>query len=276
MHWQWSHDGVTWKTRVWTGAASTGPLWLGLHGFTGSGADFAPWFTEFSGSVRWEAPDLPGHGCFDGKTAASLATMEACRAMLRARVESADVPVVVVGYSLGGRVALNFAAQFSHLIDGLVLIGANPGIRDEELRAQRLAWEDELCLRLRRDGLAGFLRYWQSLPIIATQSCIPEPIWALMQERRLQGSADGLEQSIRGMGTGNMVSIWDELGNIECPVLYCAGQEDLKYCRVGQEVASSVPHGQFVAVPGAGHAAHLEEMVSSGEIVSRWYRSVSD
>jgi 2-succinyl-6-hydroxy-2,4-cyclohexadiene-1-carboxylate synthase len=261
-------------TNVWTDGLKQGPLWLGLHGFTGSGADFAPWFAELSDTLSWEAPDLPGHGSLAGAMASELASMDACNAMLRARIESASRPVIVVGYSLGGRVALNFASQFSHLIAGLVLIGANPGLRDEGLRQERLRWEQELCERLRRDGVQAFMNYWQALPIIETQKRIPENVWHRMQERRLISNAEGLIQSIRTMGTGRMTALWENLRGLICPVLYCAGQEDEKYCAIGREVAELVPQGQFVSVPGAGHAAHLEAMGSSASLVRTWYESI--
>ncbi len=272
--WEWKYGGAVCTTNVWTDGLKQGPLWLGLHGFTGSGADFAPWFAELSDTLSWEAPDLPGHGSLAGAMASELASMDACNAMLRARIESASRPVIVVGYSLGGRVALNFASQFSHLIAGLVLIGANPGLRDEGLRQERLRWEQELCERLRRDGVQAFMNYWQALPIIETQKRIPENVWHRMQERRLISNAEGLIQSIRTMGTGRMTALWENLRGLNCPVLYCAGQEDEKYCAIGREVAELVPQGQFVSVPGAGHAAHLEAMGSSASLVRTWYESI--
>ena len=96
----------------------------------------------------------------------------------------------------------------------------------------------------------------------------------LMQERRLLSNAEGLIESLRKMGTGCMTPLWDKLNAIECPVLYCAGQEDEKYCRIGNEVVGLLPRGQFASIPGAGHAAHLEAMESSANTVRAWYESL--
>ncbi len=273
-NWQWKYNGTQCTTDVWTGGSQEGPIWLGIHGFTGTGADFESWFNHLSPELNWEAPDLPGHGRWLGPRDPELCSMEACVAMLEARIEAASRPVIVVGYSLGGRVALNFAARRSHLIKGLVLIGANPGIREERLRHERLRWEAELCQRLRDEGVEDFMSYWQSLPIINTQNRIPDHIRLPMRERRLLCNPEGLTQSLRTMGTGSMVSLWDALPNIECPVLYCAGEEDQKYCSMGQEVVEQLPHGQFAALAGAGHAAHLEAIEASGKAVLNWYRGL--
>ena len=269
--WQWRYKGAQCTTPVWCGGSQEGSIWLGIHGFTGTGADFEPWFRTLSPELNWEAPNLPGHGPSLEHEVEAYSSMEACTAMLEARIESEPRPVLLVGYSLGGRVALHFAARFSHLLQGLVLFGANPGIREEEVRDERVRWEEQLCQRLQDDGVEGFMKYWQSLPIIETQKRIADEIWVPMRERRLLCKSEGLIQSLRTMGTGRMVSLWDALENISCPVLYCAGQEDDKYCRIGQEVVERLPRGQFISLPGAGHAAHLEALEASGEVVRNWY-----
>lgn len=268
--WNWSEAGEAYTTQVWTGGHAQGPLWLGLHGLTGCGADFQPWFHHVADGGQWEAPDLPGHGGWGCPMVSSSYTMDNCLAMLRTRLESDPRPAVLVGYSMGGRVALHFALRYSHLLKGLVLIGANPGIREERLRQERCAWEQELCDKLQQDGVEEFLRYWQSLPIIATQARIPEPIWTAMRERRNSCDANGLVLSIRCMGTGSMKPMWNELSRIECPVLYCAGEDDAKYRKIGESVVAGLRRGTLAVVPGAGHAAHLEAIAKSADLVKQW------
>jgi len=253
-----------------------GPLWIGLHGFTGSGADFDPLVGHFPVAISWEAPDLPGHGQPGEQEDPGLVSMEACDAMLFERLRGLGKrPIFLVGYSMGGRVALHFASRLSHLLTGVIVVGANPGIRDEREREERLVWEEELCSRLAHGGVTSFMEYWQSLPIIQTQQRLPADLVRAMWNRRIQSSALGLEQSIRGMGTGSMVSLWNSLEKIECPLLFCAGEEDGKYRQIGEEVVGKAPYGELAVVRGqVGHAAHLEGLHNFSLIVADWNEKV--
>ena len=187
------------------------------------------------------------------------------------RLDAASESVILVGYSMGGRIALNFALSFGHRLKGLVLIGANPGIEAGAERDQRVDWETELCERLNRQGTSAFLNYWQSLPIIATQKRIAAPIWEMMQNRRQTLDALEVSKSIRGLGTGRMDSMWQDLAHLQCPLLFCAGQEDSKYCEIGNKVVERVPRGELAVIPDAGHAAHLEGMGDCVAVVEDWY-----
>ena len=81
-------------------------------------------------------------------------------------------------------------------------------------------------------------------------------------------------QSIRGLGTGQMVSMWRELATLKCPLLFCAGEEDQKYCQIGEEIMKRVPGGEFAVIPAAGHAAHLEAMADSAATIEDWHRRI--
>ena len=200
--------------------------------------------------------------------------MDACDAMLLERIQGLKHRrVVLMGYSMGGRVALHFASRFSHLLDALVLIGANPGIQDEVQREQRLHWEHTLCTRLADDGVAGFMAYWQQLEIIRSQQSLPPELLQAMQTRRAQASAEGLIQNIRGMGTGSMSPLWRALPTIKCPLLFCAGEEDHKYRSIGEQVVSCVQNGKLAVIGSkAGHAAHLEGLELFGDILRAWFQ----
>ena len=272
ISWSWKFKEWSCQTHVSSAGTNAETLLIGLHGFTGSGADFAPLLGQLPVGTRFEAPDLPGHGLSATWESAECVSMEACDAMLLERIQRADNRrVILMGYSMGGRVALHFASRFSHLLDSIVVIGASPGIVNETDREQRLSWEQELCERLLDGGVPGFMDYWQKLDIIRSQYSLPPALLEPMQERRAKASVDGLIESIRGMGTGRMQSLWSVLPKIHCPLLYCAGEDDRKYCELGKEVVELIPEAQLSIIPGkVGHAAHLEGLELFGEIFRVW------
>lgn len=272
--WRWKFKEWPCETHVSCVGSNEETLWIGLHGFTGSGADFGPLVNELPQGTSFEAPDLPGHGLFAKWASADCVSMDACDAMLLERIQGLENRrVVLLGYSMGGRVALHFASQFSHLLDAIVLIGANPGISDETQREQRLRWEQELCTRLGDDGVTGFMGYWQQLEIIRSQQSLPPKILEAMHTRRAQALAEGLIQNIRGMGTGSMRPLWNVLPDIQCPLLFCAGEEDPKYRSIGEQVVAQVQNGKLGVIRGkVGHAAHLEGLEVFGEVLRDWFK----
>src|SRR5919106_3649821 len=95
-----------------------------LHGFTQTRQSWRRTVAALGGRYRALTPDLPGHGLAAERRPASFS---ACAAYVRAL---ADGPCTLVGYSMGGRIALHTALALPHVVQRLVLIGASPGIAD--------------------------------------------------------------------------------------------------------------------------------------------------
>src|SRR3954470_995415 len=106
------------------------PLVL-LHGFTQTRQSWRRTARALAGTYRAIVPDLPGHGQSRHRTA----SFDATAAYVRALAPSA--PLTLVGSSVVGRIALHAALQLAPAVDRLVLVGASPGLDNEEERAKR-------------------------------------------------------------------------------------------------------------------------------------------
>lgn len=190
--------------------------------------------------------DLPGHG-----TASSLrATLpETARLILEALPRE---PVILGGYSFGARVALHVALADPARLRGLIVLGASRGIADATDRAQRLARDEALAQHLEDVGTQVFLREWLHQPLFSTLGSSAEP------ESR-SDDATGLAQSLRHAGTGTQEWLGERLATLDVPTLALAGELDAKFVIEARAIADTVARGRFVAIPGAGHAAHLEQ-----------------
>jgi 2-succinyl-6-hydroxy-2,4-cyclohexadiene-1-carboxylate synthase len=243
---------------------STVPPLALLHGFTQTGRLWGPFGELLAAGRTLVRPDLPGHGG-SGPSAADLpgsarSVMEA----IDAAVPSA--PVDLCGYSLGGRVALHVALAFPARLRRLVLIGATPGIRDPVAREARAARDEELAQRIEgEDDVDAFVSWWLHLPMFAR---IPTDA-AGIEERRRNTTA-GLAASLRLAGTGAQQPLWDRLASLELPVLVIAGGADVRFASIGAEMVRVLPHAVLALVPGAGHAAHLEQPVTCARLVTHW------
>jgi 2-succinyl-6-hydroxy-2,4-cyclohexadiene-1-carboxylate synthase len=242
----------------WPGA---GPRIYALHGFSGCGSDFSLLHSEMSSAM--DAIDLLGHG-------ASEAPLEIDRYSTSAQIglldECLPSPSVLLGYSMGGRLALQFAAAHPASVEALILVGASPGIQSDGERHLRRRWDEEQALRLEEVGLPGFLEHWWQLPIIRSQASIQPMHLATMRRHRLEGSALALAASMRGFGTGAMAPIWESLYRITCPVLLIAGESDAKYRAINRSMAEGLA-AETSVVPGAGHCAHLENPAACASLI---------
>src|SRR5438552_641423 len=163
----------------------------------------------------------------------------------------------LVGYSMGGRLALHVAARKPSRILSLLTIGAHAGL-DEDARASRRQGDDALADRIERDGVASFVDYWSSLPLFAGLERRGPAYLAEMRAERLQNHAPGLACSLRGMGAGVMEPVWDGLAQVTFPCMFVAGQLDHGYVASARKLAAAVHTGRAEGVLMAGHAVHQE------------------
>ncbi|HEV3495176.1 MAG TPA: alpha/beta fold hydrolase, partial [Actinomycetes bacterium] len=175
-----------------------------------------------------------------------------------AAIGEAGGPATYVGYSMGGRLCLRLAVDRPDLVQSLVLIGASPGLADEEGRVARRASDEALADEIERIGTGAFLERWLAQPMFSTLE--PDP--ADLEARRANTSA-GLARALRRLGTGVQEPLWDRLAELKMPVLAVAGQKDSRYMDIAEQMADAVGvNAQVVALAGAGHAAHLERPAS--------------
>jgi 2-succinyl-6-hydroxy-2,4-cyclohexadiene-1-carboxylate synthase len=221
-----------------------------LHGFTQTRQSWRRTIAALGGRYRALAPDLPGHGLAAERRPASFA---ACTAYVRAL---GGERFTLVGYSMGGRIALNAALALPGSVERLVLVGASPGIADAAEREQRRLADEALAARIPSIGIEAFAREWGGQELFAGQ---PERVAAAAHADRLRNTADGLAAALRGLGTGVMPPLWDRLGALATPVTLVVGERDAKFRAIAERMAPTIPRCRIVIVAGAGHAAQLEE-----------------
>ena len=237
--------------------AGQGPPVTLLHGFTQSGRSWRELISHMPEGWRWIVPDLRGHGETRIKAGADC-SMDACTDDLVALWEELDLGRThLVGYSMGGRLALHVAARRPERLLSLLTIGAHAGL-DEDARAGRIHGDEALAERIEKDGIESFVDYWSALPLFAGLERRGEGYLAQVRAERLQNHVAGLACSLRGMGAGVMEPVWDDLARVNVPCTFVAGQLDHGYVASARRLAGSVPHGQVQLVLRAGHAAHQE------------------
>lgn len=223
-----------------------------LHGFLGAPSAFSEIAPRRG--TPYAAEYLPGHGPtpwllpqsdFDAVIDAMAAALPFARCEL-------------VGYSLGARLALGLAIRHPARVARLVLIGVDPGLRSDDERAARIAWEDALVRRLGSATLASFVDEWESLPIFATQRELDSQRLQAQRVSRTEHVAAALAWALRTLGTGRMPSAWSQLAALPMPIQLLTGALDDKFTAIGQQMSKVAPQLRHTVVPNAGHNLLLE------------------
>ena len=230
---------------------------MACHGFSQTSRSWGRFGELLASDHRVLALDLPGHGSsreIDGDLdAAARLVAEA------AAGEEYDL----LGYSMGGRVALRAATLRPPGLRRLVLISATPGIADESARTARRLADERLADELETEGdLDAFLDRWLRQPMFATL-----PAEAADRAARRSNTVAGLARSLRHLGTGSQRPLWEELGRIEAPVLALAGATDSRFVDTNAKLVDRLAAGALSIICGARHACHLEQPLQAAATV---------
>jgi 2-succinyl-6-hydroxy-2,4-cyclohexadiene-1-carboxylate synthase len=246
------------------------PLLL-LHGFTGSGDNWRPFQSNLGDHSELIMPDLIGHGRTDSPPDSDRYSILKAAADLKELLDKLDIAQTdLLGYSMGGRLAITFAILYPEKVRKLVLESTSPGLRTEEERQARKNQDIQLASDILEGGLEAFVEYWEGIPLFWSQLNLPAEARGNIKRQRLQNTPEGLANSLIGMGTGSQPSWWDKLGQLSCDTLILTGKLDSKFCLIGQEMAASIPQAEHRCIEEAGHAIHVEEPEKFGTIVSRF------
>jgi 2-succinyl-6-hydroxy-2,4-cyclohexadiene-1-carboxylate synthase len=229
---------------------------IALHGFTETDESWHEVLAPVIAGVR--CPLLPGHGHLPCPPDTTLSS--AAATVLRG--VTAERPVDILGYSMGGRVALQAALDQPQLVRRLVLVACRPGIEDPGEREARRRHDELLAEMLVEDGIGPFVVWWEDQPALRPVTRQPPAVVTAVRARRLGQDPDGLAASLRCLGQGRMQPLWHRLGELRMPVLLVVGAGDRGYCDAMTRMQAAIPGARLVVIPEAGHAVHREQSAS--------------
>ena len=229
-----------------------------IHGFSGSPASWRRVEALLDGPSH--ALAVCGHGgesppAFSEGPTSFEAEVERLAATVEAEVPA---PRLVVGYSLGGRLALGLLVRCPDLFLGGVLIGANPGIAGEDVRVARRRDDERWARLIEEDGLAVFDSEWSALPLFASQHDLDAGRLAEQRRTRLGHDSAALGAAMRALGLGAMPDYRPALRGVACPVELIAGGLDSKFVDLARQMAELLPAATVRIVDGVGHNVPLE------------------
>ncbi|WP_271253846.1 2-succinyl-6-hydroxy-2,4-cyclohexadiene-1-carboxylate synthase [Pseudanabaena sp. Chao 1811] len=256
--------GVTYYSE---GDASN-PAILFLHGFMGDRDEFKQAIAFLSKQFYCVAIDLFGHGqtCLIDHNYQDLDDIPQPEHYYTIH-SSADLVInfldflrldycFLIGYSMGGRLALYLTIHFPQYFYKVVLESASAGLRTDAERSDRLAKDYQLATKLESGDFRQFLENWYQQPIF--NSLRSHPDFQQLLEQRLKNSPSQLARSLRDLSTGMQPSLWEDLPKIKIPLLLLAGELDPKFVKINQQMEQLTEYSQLEIVPSCGHNIHFE------------------
>lgn len=263
------------KLHYETGGEPGKPAILFLHGFMGTSRDWNQIVDALRRDFFCIPVDLPGHGRSIDLSDPAAYTMEGTSDLLVQLLEEIDVDRAhVVGYSMGGRLALYFARHHAARCRSVVLESASPGLRSASERAARVELDEARARRLETEKYAHFLEEWFRRPLFSTLGR-HEGLLEHVIASRMGNSPDELARSLRSMGTGAQPSMWEALVHVRTPMLSVAGALDGKFVEIAEQMAVLMPNMRTAIISNAGHNVHAEYPSVFGDLLKNYFKKPS-
>lgn len=209
--------------------------------------------------------DLPGHGRTEVSQDHNYRMPQVAAALI-ALLEQLNIrQCCLVGYSMGGRLALYLAVFFPQYFFKVVLESASPGLNTQLERDRRIAQDLKLARQLESETLAQFICKWYANPLF--ESFIQHPNYQQAIARRLRNNPLKLAKSLRYMGLGMQPALWNNLAEVKIPLKLVVGELDAKFVAINQQIDDLCSLAQLEIVKNSGHNVHFEQPIGFSNFI---------
>ena len=224
------------------------PLLL-IHGLGSSGRDWELQVAYFADRYQVITLDMRGHGksskppgpysipLFAGDTASVLEMLEVA-------------PVHVVGISMGGMIAFQLAVDRPELVKSVVVVNSGPDFVIRSIKDRLQVWQRFIITRVL--GL-------RKMAEVLGERMFPKPEHAQVRkvfvERWVENDKQAYQESMKAIVGW---SVADRIGEIKCPALIIASDEDYTPVESKQAYVQQMPNAELAVIEDARHAVPVE------------------
>ncbi|WP_411993139.1 2-succinyl-6-hydroxy-2,4-cyclohexadiene-1-carboxylate synthase [Agarivorans sp. DSG3-1] len=233
------------------------PCLVFLHGFLGCGSDWQKVITELSEHYYCVTIDIPGHGMSASERLKPRGAFKDFSHQLSACLKRLKISQYqLIGYSLGGRLALHHALLAPKGLQTLIIESAHTGLSDDDARQQRLVHDNRWADRWLKDPINQLLSDWYQQTVFANLSA--EQRQQLIQKRQQQ-DRQGIAAALRACSIGLQADLSKQLGQLKMPLDFIGGSLDNKYQLLARQLQQDYPRLRWHSIDKAGHNCHFEQ-----------------
>jgi 2-succinyl-6-hydroxy-2,4-cyclohexadiene-1-carboxylate synthase len=232
-----------------------------LHGFTGSVNDWN--FVTEQPSEKFSSIfiDLIGHGKSDAPNSVEFYETKFQIELLKYVLDYFDLEnVILVGYSMGGRLALSFTIKYQESVDALILESTSFGIENEIERLERIESDKKLAEQIENSSVKGFINKWIKAPLFDSLKNVGlEKFNTLKNDKIRNNNLVGLKNSLLGFSTGKMENYFLKINNLQVKTLLIVGELDEKFVKINIKANSILANSELEIIKESGHNVHFEK-----------------
>lgn len=163
-----------------------------------------------------------------------------------------DPSPTLLGYSMGGRLALHALLAQPGVWKSAIIVSAHTGLSDTAERVARRRSDAEWAALALKGEWSEFLENWEAQGVLKGGAVLPN---RLPLKRRRASVA----RSFTDWSLGAQDDLSTRLSKIECPVMWVTGAEDEKFTEIGRRATAQLPNGQHRVLDDCGHRVPWEK-----------------
>ncbi|MEM7066136.1 MAG: alpha/beta fold hydrolase [Cyanobacteria bacterium P01_B01_bin.77] len=165
---------------------------------------------------------------------------------------AAETQNYLLGYSLGGRLALHGLLTQPDLWSGAIIVSAAPGIADAQQKERCLKRDRTWANRFLTEPWQPLLTEWDALSVFCDRTCpTPRPESAFDRQK--------IAHAFEAYSKGHMDDLTYCLKALTLPITYITGSDDQRYGQLGQSLQAKCPSLTHREIADAGHRVPWEQ-----------------
>jgi len=257
-----------------TQGSEKSPALVFLHGFLGNHQDWSETIEELKESFYCIAIDLPGHGDSFAVTTPLDKGFETTHRLIKNVLDDLQIKeYILVGYSLGGRVALDYArTQQDGNLKALVLESCHTGYQNQDEIDNRYAYDLNWAKRFATQSVIQSLNEWYEQDIFNDLTCQQK---SNLVDKRSHNYGVCLANMLLATSLAQQTDATPFLEKNAAqakplPVYYCCGEKDNKFKTLGRALAK-LKNIQLTEFAGAGHNIHRHSPLQYAQFIKQHF-----
>ncbi|MCW3172104.1 2-succinyl-6-hydroxy-2,4-cyclohexadiene-1-carboxylate synthase [Shewanella subflava] len=244
------------------------PAMVFLHGFMGAKEDWQPMMAKISQYFHCICIDLPGHGG-NSFTLPHPGLFSAAEHIIQTVNNLGYTEFHLVGYSLGGRIALQVARIQPQAILSLTLESAHPGLLSDDEKKQRAINDNNWADKLLSQPFEHFVQQWYQQAVFSDLS---DKQRHFLISKRLSNQPKSLHACYLATSLSLQQDCRNVVEKLTCRCAFIAGEQDKKFQHLAHNWQQSLHSGaslQLVIIAGVGHNIHsMQPHIFSNTLLS--------
>jgi 2-succinyl-6-hydroxy-2,4-cyclohexadiene-1-carboxylate synthase len=233
-----------------------------IHGFLGSNRDWEETLDSLKENYHCIAIELPSHG--DSRPGSNNSTDSMANSVFEILKGIGVNSSTILGYSLGGRVALSLYKNYPQAVNALILESTSPGLKTEAESQQRII-EDKKWATLLSENPEDFLKNWETQSLFSNK-------FETNIKRSIKNS-DELSKFLLESSPALNISNWDLY--IKVNTLFITGEHDKKYYEIINQFRKHQPNSEHTVISNAFHNTHLDNTKEFNKTVNNFLISIN-